>query len=296
MNPNKRILFIFTSLFLIMVTIACSFTQLIQARSDKTEIPEDPSLPGVTATTGAVVPSGPPYIQQVSAQINIKAGESGTASASCPVGSITLGGGFASGDGMKITKTMPDGTGWLVGGLNGSDRDLSLTAYAYCLHNDTGNIRVVTSDELVSGGPRAVCVEGEIITGGGYTFETNTLDVYISTPIGDSANPGNSWSVMAHNLQGADQTIRVYALCLSESSLTSTLVRDENVIYDSTESAVSFTLTCPAGAVMAGGGYEGTGVFISQVNPADADRWEVQAHEKFYLDGSLDHAVCLNLP
>jgi len=296
MNPNKKNLFIVTSFFVIMVTIACSFTKLISARGRKTEIPEEPSLPSLTAKTAAVVPSGPPYIEQVSGQINIKSGESGTASASCPVGSITLGGGFASGDGMKITKTMPDDTGWLVGGQNGSDQDLSLTAYAYCLHNDTGNIRVATSDELVSGGPRAVCVEGEIITGGGYAFETNTLDVYISTPNGDSANPGNSWSVMAHNLQGADQTIQVYALCLSKSNLTSTLVRDENVIYDSADSAVSFTITCPAKAVMASGGYEGTGVFINQVNPTDSNRWEVQAHEKIFLDGSLDHAVCLNLP
>jgi hypothetical protein len=297
MNSNRKVLLFFTSFFLIMVPIACSFTNLIPARGGETEIPEEPSLPVVTATTAAVVPPlGPPYIEQVSGQINIKSGESGTASASCPVGSITLGGGFASGDGMKITKTMPDDSGWIVGGLNGSDRDLSLTAYAYCLHNDTGNIRVVMSDDLVSGGPRAVCVEGEIITGGGYTFETNTLDVYMSTPNGDSANPGNFWSVMAHNLQSTDQTIRVYALCLSESSLTSTLVRDENVIYGSADSAVSFTLKCPAGAVMASGGYEGTGVFISQVNPADTDRWEVQAREKIYLDGSLDHAVCINPP
>ena len=296
MNPNKKILFIFSSFFLIMVTSACSFTKLIQARVDQTEIPEELSVPGVTATTAAVIPSSPPNIVQVSGQTKIKAGESGTSSASCPVGSITLGGGFASEDGMKITNTMPDGAGWLVGGMNDSDRDLLLTTYAYCLHNDTGTIRVVTSDELVSGGPRAVCTEGEIITGGGYSFETDSLDVYISTPNGDSANPGNSWSVMAHNLQGADQTIRVYALCLSESSLTSTLVRDENVIYDSAASAVSVTLTCPAGAVMAGGGYEGTGVYISQVNPADSARWDVQAHDKLYLDGSLDHAVCLNLP
>lgn len=296
MNPNKKILFIFASFFLVMVTISCSFPTLIKAEGGNTEIPEESSLPGVTATTAAVVPSSPPHIEQVNGQTTIKAGESGSASAACPVGSITLGGGFASEDGMKITKTMPDSTGWLVGGMNGSDRDLSLTAYAYCLHNDTGKISVVMSDDLVSGGPRAVCAEGEIITGGGYTFETNTLNVYISTPNGDSANPGNFWSVNAQNLQSADQTIRVYALCLTESSLTSTLVRDENVIYGSAESAVSFTLTCPAGAVMASGGYEGTGVFINQVNPTDSNRWEVQAHEKIYLDGSLDHAVCLNLP
>lgn len=327
MSPNRKILFILIFLVLTIVTSACSSTQLNQAGGSETEIPEEPNLPAVTATTAITAPvtattvsvtattapvtattapvtattepivqKDPPYIEHVSGQVNIKAGESGTASASCPVGSITVGGGFASEHGMIITKTMPDGAGWMVGGVNGSDRDLSLTAYAYCLHNDTGKIRVVTSDELLSGNPRAVCVEGEIVTGGGYFYETNTLNVYISTPIGDSVNGNNSWAVYADNLQGTDQTIRVYALCLSESSLTSTLVRDEYVAYESKDSVVSFTLTCPAGAIMASGGYEGRNAFISRANPAYSNQWEGQSPEKYFLDGTLDHAVCLNLP
>ncbi len=296
MNPNQKALLSLASFLLVLVTIACSCGSLLPVEEDSTQVPDEPVLTGPTVTL-AVIQSGPPSIEQVSGQITVPAGESGTVSAACPAGSVRLGGGFASGAGMQITKTMPDeSNGWIISGLNGSEAELALTAYAYCLHNDSGSIRVAFADEPVSGGPRAVCQEGEIITGGGYAYDTDSLKVHLSTPNGDSLNPGNFWSIMAQSLVGADQTIRVYAVCLSGSSLTSTLVRDERATYVQGTDSVSVTETCPSGAVMAGGGYEGQGVFVSRIDLTDAMKWEVQVQEKIYFDGSLDHAVCLNLP
>ncbi len=146
----------------------------------------------------------------------------------------------------------------------------------------------------MSGAPFANCQAGEIITGGGYAFDTNTLEVYISTPIGDSVDPHNAWSVMAHNLQSPDEPITVYAVCLANSSLKSVLVRDQTN-YSGADS-MSFTLVCPTGAVMVEGGYEGTGAYINRVSATDAGVWEVTVTGKFFFDGSLDHAVCLRMP
>jgi hypothetical protein len=78
--------------------------------------------------------------------------------------------------------------------------------------------------------------------------------------------------------------------------LTSKLVRDDKVNYGPEGNSLSFTLTCPTGAIMSEGGYEGTGVYISRINSTDASLWDVQAQGKIFFDGSLDHAVCLNLP
>jgi hypothetical protein len=292
MNPNKKALISLASFFLVFVTISCSISSQIPASSST----QDTGGSATPEATTAAVPSGSLSIEQVANQTNIPPGESGTITAACPADSLMLGGGFASGEGIKITKTMPDPTGWLVSGSNKSAAALPLTAYAYCLHNDTGTVRVVSAAVPVSGAPFARCQSGEIVTGGGYADDTGSLEVYISTPIGDSTDPSNAWSVMARSSQNADEPISVYAVCLSKSSLTSTLARDAKVSYPQGTSSLSFTIACPAGAVMSSGGYEGTGGYLSRTSSTDASQWEIQVQGKYYFDGSLDHAVCLNLP
>ena len=308
MNPNRKVLFTFVSFFLVIVTIACSCSSLSpsgsttpSSSSGSGSTPAATGQAGPTATIASSVPaapasSGPPYIEQASAQTTVPAGESAAAVAACPTGSLMLGGGFASAQGLQVIASMPDPTGWLVTGLNDTAGALTLTAYASCLHNADGTIQVVSAQVPVSGAPIARCPAGEIVTGGGYADGTGSLEVYISTPLGDSNTPGNAWSVMAHPDQNADEPITVYAVCLSGSSLTSTLIRDDKVTYGSGADALNFTMTCPSGAVMASGGYEGTGAYISRVNSTDTTIWEVQVQGKIYFDGSLDHAVCLNLP
>ena len=316
MKITNRALLVLISFILVMVVIACSCGSLSPSGSsssggtpttpvvpfngsgsNSTQALAGPETPSATSPANEPnVSSGPASLDQVTSEINVPAGESGTTTATCPAGSLMLGGGFASGEGMKITKTMPDPSGWLVAGLNSTGSALAFTAYAYCLHNAAGTIRVVSVDVPVSGAPFARCQSGEIVTGGGYADDTGSLDVYINTPIGDSVDPNNAWSVMARSSQNADQPIRVYAVCLSGSGLTSKLVRDDKVNYGPGGNSLSFTLTCPTGAVMSEGGYEGTDVYINRVNSSDASVWEVQVKGKNFFDGSLDHAVCLNLP
>ncbi len=243
----------------------------------------------------AVNQAAPAFLEQVSSQTTVASGQSATVSAACPKDTLMLGGGFESGVRIKITKNMPDPSGWIVTGLNTSQGDLTLTVFASCLHNASGTVTVVSADVPVSGGPFAWCQAGQLVTGGGYAFNTDSLEVYISTPIGDSVDPHNGWSVMAHGLQNADEPITVYAVCLSGSSLTTTLVRDQTD-YGPTNNSMSFSLVCPAGAVMVEGGYEGTGAYVSRVNPSDAGTWDIAVTGKEFFDGSLDHAVCLNIP
>ncbi len=299
MNPHNKAVFPFVSFFLVLVILACNLGSSVPSGG---AAPTTSSGGGASGSKGSVPPTPttaflqpePAALEQVSDQTTIPAGQSAAIVATCPGGTQALGGGFASAPGIKITKTMPDPGGWLVSALNTSASELPLTVYATCLRGDTGTVRAIHADELVSGGPMARCEKGEIVTGGGYSFDTGDLDVYISTPIGDSVDPNNAWSVMAHNT-GADQTIRVYAMCLSNSTLTSTLARDQTE-YAQAADSVTVTLTCPDGALMSAGGYEGTGAYISRVSPADAGQWEVQVVGKYFFDGSLDHAVCLKMP
>ena len=299
MIPNKKGLYSCVSFFLVLVTIACSCGSFIPSGGSTPSIP--PVSGSTQEATGTVAPTAtatmalsvPAFIEQVANQTDVPAGESGSAIAACPSDSLMLGGGFASAAGIKITKTMPDPSGWLVAGLNSTAYVLSLTAYAYCLHNAAGITRVASADVLVSGFPRTKCESGEILTGGGYAFTADSMEVYMSTPDGETIP--NAWSVMAHSNQSADQTISVYAVCLANSSLTGTLVRDQTNFAPGT-GLLSFTLVCPAGNVMSVGGYEGTGAYISRINSTEAGIWEVQVQGKIYSDGSLDHAVCLNLP
>jgi hypothetical protein len=291
MTPNQKTSFAFLSFFLVLLTIACSCGTLIPTGGG-TPVPFIPSVTSSFQDGSDILP-GSPLIDQATDQVTVPAGGSATAIASCPSGSLLLGGGFASAAGIRITKSMPDPDVWLVTGLNTTNGDLPLTAYATCLHNSAGSVRVESAEVLVSGAPRALCQTGEILTGGGYAFETNTLEVYISTPVGNPAP--FSWSVNAHNLQDADQTITVYAVCLSGSGYTASLVRDA-VAFAPGTGLLNFSMTCPAGSSMVSGGYEGTGAFISRISATDPAVWEVQVQDKIYDDGSLDHAVCLSLP
>jgi hypothetical protein len=299
MTPNKKVLFTFVSFFLVMVTIACSCSSLIPSVGGITPaISSGSGTPHANGSatptfTPAVVQLEPPFIEQVASQISVPAGKRGTAIAACPPGSLMLSGGFASGEGIGITQTMPDPTGWIVSGFNSSAGELSLTAYTYCLHNVPGTTRFVSADVLVSGAPRAKCDSGEILTGGGYAFASDSLDVYLSTPDGEPAP--FAWSVMAHNHQDADQSLTAYAVCLAGSGLAASIARDQTNFAPGT-GLLSFTLICPLGSVVSAGGYEGTGAYISRINAADAGVWEVQVSGKIYDDGSLDHAVCLTLP
>ena len=309
MKTPNRIWLVPVAIILVFVIIACSSGSLKPSSSGTTSTPAisssgsqstqavtAPETPVVTVpASGAKVSSGPAEIGQVTAQVKIPAGENGSGIAACPEGSLTLGGGFASDKGIQITKSMPDPTGWLVAGMNATGNALSLGVYAVCLKNASGTTHIVSADEPVSGGPFARCQKGELITGGGFADNTGSLDVYISTPIGDSVDPNNAWSVMARSSQNADQPITVYAVCLAGSGLTSTLARDEKVNYGPGGSSLSFSIACPTGSQMVSGGYEGTGVYVNRINPTDAGLWEVQVQGKDFFDGSLDHAVCLSI-
>ena len=293
MSTNKRIVLSIVSLFISWVIIACSCGSLIPFSNDNNDQEKPQDVEPTTQRTDTSE-SAPTYIDHYTNGITILSGESGTVMAGCPAGSLLISGGFATGEGMIITKTMPDAEGWIVTGVNNSSVSLPLTVIANCLHNSPGSTRIESDEVMVSGFPRVSCASGELLTGGGYAFESNTLEVYLSTPDGEGIP--SAWSVMAHNSHTADQSIQVFAVCLAGSGLTGTLIRDESVSYGTETTSIRVSMTCPAGAVVAVGGYEGTGTFINQVSDDDAGVWEVQVTGKIYLDGSLDHAVCLNLP
>jgi len=312
MDTKKKAFFTISAFILVLTIIACSCGSLSPALGGapvKTVVVPAGGSPGTQAPAPATetpaaqpsasspsVSSGPAALEQVTAQVDIPAGGKGLGTATCPEGSLMLGGGFASGKGIQITRSMPDPTGWLVAGMNTNGEALSLSVYAVCLKNAPGSTHIVSVNVPISGAPFARCEKGEIITGGGFADDSGSLDVYISTPIGESIDPNNAWSVMARSSQNADQPITVFAVCLAGSGLTSTLARDEKVNYGPKGNSLDFSIACPAGSQMVSGGYEGRGVYSNRLSPTDASVWEMQVQEKDFFDGSLDHAVCLTLP
>lgn len=310
MDTKKKSLFAILAFILVFTIIACSCRSLspslggvapttivVPPSSNSTQEPGVPATPGgASSASGTRVSAGPATIEQVSGQVNLQAGETGSGVATCPEGSLMLGGGFAAGKGILITKSRPDASGWLVGGMNGTSEALVLSVYAVCLKNASGSTHIVSEDVPVSGAPFARCQKGELVTGGGFADASGSLEVYISTPIGDSVDPNNAWSVMARSSQNADQPITVYAVCLAGSDLRSTLARDEKVDYGPGGDSLDFNITCPSGFRMVSGGYEGSFLYTNRLSPTDAGVWEIQVAGKDYFDGSLDHAVCLALP
>ncbi|MBM3152883.1 MAG: hypothetical protein FJZ96_11910 [Chloroflexi bacterium] len=278
---------------LLLSVLTCG-TQTTGSNSPATETGAPDTTAGASpAPTGSTVTSGPPFIEQVSAQVDIPAAGSGAAIAACPAGSLLVSGGFSTGENVRIDKSMPTSAGWSVEGQNTGVDAQPLLAYAYCLHNVPGAAKIVSVDYTMRAnetydGAFAYCQSGDLITGGGYAINVDGMEVYNSGPL-LVENGQNGWNIMAQKNGNEELVLSIYAVCLSGSGLTNKRIFPESSGGDAGDSLVN----CPPGTLLVAGGYDGTGTHINRISPSDASAWEVSSRDG---DETMSHVICLNLP
>jgi hypothetical protein len=124
----------------------------------------------------------------------------------------------------------------------------------------------------------AHCLTGEQMVGGGYLMSPGAFPIapYFSYP----ATP-NIWSADVQNSTDAEMTITAYATCLTGSTNVGMVIvsGESKTIFGG--AAAESLATCPAGAVVTGGGYTVSGgamtLYIDGSAPGDG-QWVVDAH------------------
>ena len=137
-----------------------------------------------------------------------------------------------------------------------------------------------------TGSAYATCPSGSVVTGGGYA-SSGSLDVYNST------TDGNGWHVYAKNNSGASAPLNAYAICLvNTSGTTSQVLVQVTVPAGGTNSG---TATCPSGSVVAGGGFAlNTGEEV-YTQSKSGNGWQVYGYNSSGAGLLLNvYAICLS--
>jgi hypothetical protein len=237
-----------------------------------------------------------PTTSEVGTQVSVPAGNAGSATATCPSGTVLTGGGFASqiSAQTKVYTQSKEGNGWEVYLYNGSGSSQLVNAYAICLANTSGAttqaLKQVSVPAGSTGSATATCPAGSIVTGGGYASQTS-----LSTEVYTQSKSGNGWEVYLNNTTGSSQLVNAYAICLSGTSGSSTqILKQVSVSAGSTGSA---TAICSSGSILTGGGYASQPTLQTKVyTQSKADNgWEVFMNNSSGASQLLNsYAICVS--
>ncbi|MGB7538962.1 MAG: NBR1-Ig-like domain-containing protein [Anaerolineales bacterium] len=135
----------------------------------------------------------------------------------------------------------------------------------------------------------AVCDDGTVVTGGG--FQVN-IGMHVYT----QAKNGNGWAVVVKNNTGTAQNLKVYAICLTLPSISSTQV-SATATASGAGGIGTAAANCPAGSTVTGGGFTGKadGSLWTFFSSQEGNGWKVSALNSAAGNQTFDvYAVCLS--
>ena len=165
-----------------------------------------------------MVPIFFPYTQHVSTTVTVPAGSWAAATASCPSGSLLVGGGYDAHWNVHVySQYMPTTSDWRVAAWNHGGSSMSMIVYAVCLRNVSGTISSVSNTKNGSAGGWtkvvATCPAGTIVTGGGWGVSSSgDMVVYNSSKL------GNGWQIYGYNTGSSASSLTARAVCLADTS------------------------------------------------------------------------------
>jgi hypothetical protein len=147
------------------------------------------------------------------------AGAQTSASASCPAGTVALGGGgqlSSSSTAVSLNDDYPlaKGKGWHVDANNASGADNSVQAYAICGKKPAKYAVVKGPGAAVGASARgkdtAICASGSTVLGGGGDSSSGSTTVDLS---GTGPSGTNAWLTYVSDTSSASSTVTAYAIC-----------------------------------------------------------------------------------
>jgi len=159
---------------------------------------------------------------------NVAPGANTTVTATCPFGTLAVGGGFTGSTDFAISKNAMNGKAWQVTGRNNGSSTQTLFTQVSCLISPPtgasiasiqGNVVNVTANS--NGTSTATCSSGTLVSGG----FTTTLGSSPATVMrlynnNRTTSTGNTWQVSAQNTTSASKSVTSFAYCLQGTSYT----------------------------------------------------------------------------
>jgi hypothetical protein len=226
-----------------------------------------------------------------------------TVTVTCASGDYLLGGGYAVDDFLAaISSSYPaSATAWTVTahdeGQDGGSHAFTITAYAECLHGNVspGISAVSATPSVPSDGAfheeSLNCPAGSVVTGGGFRgMETD-----------ENIPATNGWTVDLGASPGSSPAPSIYTLCathhLSGASHPTTIVHPDLGV------GTSLSVSCPAGALLAGGGVHpvGFGRITGLMADGTVTHWQAQISRDSVVGGPVTtytvtaFAVCVTV-
>lgn len=243
-----------------------------------------------------VVPIFPllvPYTGQILNQVSVAATSTNSATATCPEGSVVVGGGFAANTNLVVYTSMKEGNGWRVYAANTSGSSQLLNAYAVCLYKTTGATvtQVLKQVQVPAGGyghAEAICPAGSVPTGGGWASNAR-LEIY------NSNNMTTGWEVYARSKSANTELLNGYAICLSGTTATIQQKGTQTSVAASTTGWGS--ILCPEGSLVTDGGFALSAnmtIYNTSMTP-DGKGWASYARNSSSSSSLLNiYATCLS--
>jgi len=147
------------------------------------------------------------------------AGSQTATTASCPAGTVALGGGgllSSSSTAVSLNDDYPlaKGKGWQVDANNASGGDNTAEAYAICGKKPAKYVVVKGPGAAVGGGARgddvAICASGSTVLGGGAASSSRSTTVDLS---GTNPSGTNAWQAYISDTGSQLSTVTAYGIC-----------------------------------------------------------------------------------
>ena len=207
------------------------------------------SFPTQTPTLAPT--QGPLDSVQVMEEFRLDSGKTQSFAVSCDsVGGVAVSGGYKIDENVRLIASQPAKNGWQVTFSNETKSERTVTVFASCLTGFNGNVQTTRVEQMVEGKSIAdlklSCQFAGQVIGGGFDLSNSpTLTVTESRLV------GNEWVLSVVNSGRSEQSLTVYAQCLSGPSLPGLMIRDEIVIVPAGESK-EIQIGCEAPVLSAG--------------------------------------------
>jgi hypothetical protein len=246
-------------------------------------------------------PKPPPGYVFVLVAYDIPANVQSRVTATCPAGTVPLGGGIqipvGGGFDMDVNGSFPTATGWAADVNNRTVDAIHVEVQASCA-TMPASYQLVSASFANPAGSQTTgsvdCPAGTDAYGGGAKTNTRTLRVSINSTVATGGLEPRGWQVVMNNNGNRASTTQVYAVCGHERRAAFSPTSAETTVPPG-ESAQAFVF-CPRKFVVTGGGASTTAsrdVSLQQIIPARQGPFVVAARNTGSTPATVTaQAVC----
>lgn len=194
----------------------------------------------------------------VGSSATVAPGANTTVTATCPFGTLAVGGGFTGDAGFAVSKNAMNGRAWQVTARNNGGSTKNLFTQASCLigapsgasiASIQGNVVNVAANS--NGTSTAACSSGVLVSGGfTTTLGSNPATVMRIYNNNRTTSTGNTWQTSAQNTTSASKSVTSFAYCLQGTNYT---VNQNSATLTSSGFASTGCSSPPAQLIVGGG-------------------------------------------